>query len=214
MSEVADNFIGVFTIDQASRLTGVSRRQLSLWARDGFFSPSIVYGDSGAHTRLYSFRDLLSLKVLNQLRNDTRVTMDHLREVKADLGHLGDDMWVRSTLYLLGKKVVIERDDESRHEAGSGQEVFQIPLRIIVGGMRERIKEMNRRDDSEIGRIDRSRGIVSNQAVIAGTRIPVSAIKEFGAAGYSVAQILAEYPTLDKRDVEAALQFEDKRHAA
>ncbi|MEF2551308.1 DUF433 domain-containing protein [Aurantimonas sp. A2-1-M11] len=214
MSETTDNVIGVFTIDQAARLTGVSRRQLASWERDGFFSPSIVYGEKGAHTRLYSFRDLLSLKVLNQLRNDTRIPMDHLREVKSDLSHLGDDMWVRSTLYLLGRRVVIQRDDDTRHEAGSGQEVLQIPLKVIVGGMRERIREMNERSDDEIGRIDRTRGIVGNRPVIAGTRIPVSTIKEFDAAGYTVPQILAEYPILDRRDVEAAIAFEDKRCAA
>jgi uncharacterized protein (DUF433 family) len=214
MKETGDNVIAVFTVDQASRLTGVSRRQLGSWDRDGFFAPSVIYGERGAHMRLYSFQDLLSLKVLNQLRNDTRVSMDHLREVKRDLSHLGEDMWVKSTLYLLGKHVVIQRDDETRHEAGSGQEVFQIPLKVIVGGMRERIREMNKRGSDEIGHIERTRGIVGNKPVIAGTRIPVSTIKEFADAGYSVSQIMKEYPSLDKKDVEAAIAFEDKRNAA
>lgn len=133
MSNESNKIVAAFTTDQASRLTGVSVRQLRAWDRSDFFSPSIIYGERGTYTRLYSFHDLLSLKVLNQLRNDTRVSMNHLREVKNDLAHLGDDMWVRSTLYLLGKRVVIERDDKTRHEAGSGQEVLQIPLRIIVG---------------------------------------------------------------------------------
>ncbi|GAA2867167.1 hypothetical protein GCM10010837_18100 [Aminobacter niigataensis] len=214
MTEARENIIALFTVDQASRLTGVSRRQLASWDREGFFSPSVVDGLGGAYTRLYSFRDLLSLKVLNQLRNDTRVSMDHLREVKGDLSHLGEDMWVRSTLYLLGKHVVIQRDDETRHEAGSGQEVLQIPLKIIVGGMRERIREMNKRGGDEIGHIERHRGIVGNKPVIAGTRIPVSAIKEFAEAGYSVQQIMKEYPSLEREDVEAAIAFEDKRNAA
>lgn len=214
MNEANENVIALFTVDQASRLTGVSRRQLASWDRDGFFSPSVSSDERGAYTQLYSFRDLLSLKVLNQLRNDTRVGMDHLREVKTDLSHLGEDKWVKSTLYLLGKKVVIQRDDETRHEAGSGQEVFQIPLRVIVGGMRERIREMNKRGSDEIGQIERTRGIVGNRPVIAGTRIPVSTIKEFADAGYSVEQILQEYPSLERADVEAAMAFEDKRNAA
>lgn len=214
MNEASQNVVALFTIDQAARLTGVSRRQLASWDRDGFFTPSVSSDERGAFTRLYSFRDLLSLKVLNQLRNDTRVSMDHLREVKKDLSHLGEDMWVKSTLYLLGKRVVIERDDETRHEAGSGQEVFQIPLKVIVGGMRERIREMNKRGSDEIGHIERSRGIVGNRPVIAGTRIPVSTIKEFAEAGYSVGQILKEYPSLERADVEAAIAFEEKRNAA
>ncbi|MXN51872.1 DUF433 domain-containing protein [Shinella sp. AETb1-6] len=214
MTQTLDNVIALFTVDQASRLTGVSRRQLGSWARDGFFAPSVSPGEGGPFTRLYSFKDLLSLKVLNQLRNDTRVSMDHLKEVKRDLAHLGEDLWVKSTLYLLGKKVVIERDDETRHEAGSGQEVFQIPLKIIVGGMRERIREMNKRGADEVGHIERTRGIVGNKPVIAGTRIPVSSIKEFSEAGFSVDQIMKEYPSLDRMDVEAAIAFKDKRNAA
>lgn len=214
MTDANENVIALFTIDQAARLTGVSRRQLASWDRDGFFTPSVSDGERAAYARLYSFRDLLSLKVLNQLRNHTRVSMDHLREVKRDLAHLGEDMWVKSTLFLLGKNVVIQRDDDTRHEAGTGQEVFQIPLRVIVGGMRERIREMNKRGSDEIGHIERTRGIVSNKPVIAGTRIPVSAIKEFAEAGYSVEQILKEYPSLERADVEAAIAFEDKRNAA
>jgi uncharacterized protein (DUF433 family) len=214
MPSESNNVVAAFTTDQASRLTGVSRRQLGMWDRSGFFSPSFAHAGVGAFVRLYSFRDLLSLKVLNQLRNDTRVNMDHLKDVKRDLAHLGEDMWVKSTLYLIGKRVVIQRDDDTRHEAGSGQEVLQIPLKVVVGGMRERIREFNKRDDEEIGRIERKRGVVHNQAVISGTRIPVSNIKEFVAAGYTVPQILKEYPTLSRKDVEAAIAFGNTRNVA
>ena len=208
------NVIAVFTIDQASRLTEVSRRQLSAWDRSGFFSPSLVNGERGAYARLYSFRDLLSLKVLSQLRNEQRVRLSHLCDVKQDLAHLGDDMWVKSTLYLLGRRVVIERDDATRHEAGSGQEVFQIPLRVVAGGMRERIEQLNRRGDCEIGKIERKRGVMQNQALISGTRIPVSSIKEFANAGYSVSEILNEYPSLSEEDVKAAIRHREARSAA
>lgn len=212
MGSESESVVAAFTVDQTARLTGVSRRQLSAWDRKGFFSPSLA--GSGVYARLYSFRDLLSLRVLNQLRNATRVSLDHLDEVKRELAHLGDDMWVKSTLYLKGKRVVIERDDETRFEAGSGQEVFQIPLKVVVGSMRERIRELNKRDNSEIGHIERKRGVVHNKAIIAGTRIPVSTIKEFADAGYTVSQILREYPSLNRKDVEAAIAFEEKRNAA
>ncbi|TGV61034.1 DUF433 domain-containing protein [bacterium M00.F.Ca.ET.141.01.1.1] len=213
MGSESENVVAAFTVDQTARLTGVTRRQLGAWDRKGFFSPSLI-GGGGAYTRLYSFRDLLSLRVLYQLRNETRVSMDHLDEVKSDLAHLGDDMWVKGTLYLKGKTVVIERDDDTRFQAGSGQEVFQIPLRVVVGGMRDRIRELNKRDNSEVGHIERKRGVVHNQAVIAGTRIPVSAIKEFAESGFSVEQILSEYPSLSSEDVEAAIAFGDERNAA
>lgn len=214
MPNESDSIVAAFTIDQAARLTGVSRRQLGAWHRSGFFSPSLASGMPGPFARLYSFRDLASLKVLHQLRNEARVSLRHLDEVKRELQHLGDDLWLRSTLYRLGRRVVIERDDETRHEAGSGQEVFQIPLKVIVGGLRERIRDFNRRTAEEVGRVERRRGIVGRQAVLAGTRIPVAAIREFAEAGYGVEQILEEYPTLSPQDVEAALSPEHDRDAA
>jgi uncharacterized protein (DUF433 family) len=208
MRSESNNIVAAFTIDQAACLTGVSKRQLGTWDRDEFFSPSLVYGEGGAYARLYSFRDLLSLKVLNQLRNETKVKLSHLREVKNDLAHLGDDLWVKSTLYVLGRHVVIERDDK-RLEAGTGQGVLQIPLKIVVGNMRERVDALNKRDESVIGKFGRNRNVAHNQVVIAGTRIPVRSVKAFHEAGYSVEAIQREYPTLTEADIEAAIAYDD-----
>ena len=201
------NIVAAFTVEQAARLTSVSKRQLGTWDRSGFFSPSLVYGLRGAFARLYSFRDLLSLKVLNQLRNETKIKLSHLREVKNDLLHLGEDLWVKSTLYVLGKHVVIELDDK-RSEAGTGQGVLQIPLRVVVGNMRERVEALNKRDDNVIGKFDRNRSVAHNQVVIAGTRIPVRSVKAFHEAGYSVEAIQREYPTLTEADIEAAIKYD------
>lgn len=203
------NVIAAFTEDQASRLTGVSRRQLASWDKGDFFTPSLDGRARGRpYARLYSFRDLLALKVLNQLRNEAGVTLRHLRQVKDELAHLGDDLWIKSTLYLCGKKVVIERDDETRFEAGSGQQVLRIPLRVIAGDMHDRIRRLGERGASQIGRIERKRGVAGNQAVIAGTRIPVGSVKAFADAGYSVDQIRREYPSLTEDDIRAAIAFD------
>lgn len=42
---------------------------------------------------------------------------------------------------------------------------------------------------------------------IAGTRIPVRAIKSFRKAGYSIARIRSEYPTLTAKEIKAAIAF-------
>lgn len=207
---MADNVIAAFTEEQTAKLTGVSRRQLSSWDSEGFFVPSLAYGERGrAYSRLYSFRDLLSLKVLNQLRNERGVTLAHLREVKKKLGHLGDDLWAKSTLYLLGKRVVIRQDDETLEEVISEQKVLQIPLKVVVGDMRAQVRSLSARDSSVIGHFDRKRGVAHNQVVIAGTRIPVRSIKSFSDAGYTVEQILAEYPSLTPEDVRAAIDYNE-----
>jgi uncharacterized protein (DUF433 family) len=51
--------------------------------------------------------------------------------------------------------------------------------------------------------------ICNGQPVIRGTRITSRTILEFLAAGDSIEDVLAEYPSLSREDVLACLQFGD-----
>jgi uncharacterized protein (DUF433 family) len=211
MTDLESNVVATFTEDQASKLTGISFRQLRYWDRTGFFVPSIAYDDrKQPYSRLYSFRDLVCLKILNALRNEAQVSLPHLREVKEKLAHLGEDLWARTVLYVLKRRVVFHsQDSDVLEEVVSGQAVLQIPLKVVSGTMRGAVQELRRRDTADRGRIERHRNVVRNQAVIAGTRIPVRSIKAFAEAGYSIKQIQTEYPTLTAEDIEAAISFKD-----
>ena len=88
--------LAAFTEAHVERLTGVSRRQLRYWDQTNFFVPSLAYSDRrAAYSRLYSFRDVVCLKIVDALRNDAGVPLPHLREVKEKLAHLGEDLWPR-----------------------------------------------------------------------------------------------------------------------
>ena len=201
--------IAAFTRDQAARLTGVSQRQLRLWDARGFFAPSLKL-EGGALASLYSFRDLLCLKVIHAIRNEAKIPFAELLKTKQRLAHLGDDLWARTTLYILGKRVVFDDPETGgRQEASSGQGVLQIPLRVVTGTMEDAVRAMRERKSALIGTIDRKRSVAQNQPVIAGTRIPVRSLQAFAKAGYSVAQINAQYPGITERDIEAALKYED-----
>ena len=201
--------IAAFTRDQAARLTGVSQRQLRLWDARGFFAPSLKL-EGGALASLYSFRDLLCLKVIHAIRNEAKIPFAELLKTKQRLAHLGDDLWARTTLYILGKRVVFDDPETGgRQEASSGQGVLQIPLRVVTGTMEDAVRAMRERKSALIGTIDRKRSVAQNQPVIAGTRIPVRSLQAFAKAGYSVAQINAQYPGITERDIEAALNYKD-----
>jgi DNA-binding transcriptional MerR regulator len=211
-----DNVIGAFGEDQGVRLTGLSRYQLRRWDRDGFLRASYAPENRRQpYSRIYSFRDIVSLRVLNDLRNETGCSLQHLREVAKRLAHLGDAKWIATTLYVLGKRVVFE-DPRTHHrqEVVSGQQVLHMPLRVVISSTRKAVLEMNRRGSAEVGKVIRSRFISENQPVFAGTRIPVAAVKRLAAAGYEPAAIVREYPSLTPEDVKAGLAYRDERAAA
>ena len=204
----ADSVIMAFTLDQVERLTGLSRAQLIRWDRTDFFIPSMADEDrSAAHSRLYTFRDVKCLRVLAQLRQ--HVSLQHLRDVKEALRHLGDDLWSKTTLYLLNRKVVFENPETGAlEEPVSKQAVFRLPLKVVTGGLEEDVAQLRQRDPNEVGRIERKRGHLGSQPIIAGTRVAVRSVQEFHEAGYSPDDIIREYPSLTHEDVQAAISYD------
>jgi DNA-binding transcriptional MerR regulator len=202
--------IAAFTEDQAHRLTGVSLRQLRYWSQDGFFKPGLeMQGEGEPSLRLYSFRDLVCLKIISQLRNESRVSLSHLKDVKESLAHLGDDVWAKTTLYVLNKRVVFHNPmTGEKEDAVSGQGVLQIPLKVVSGDMAEAVRALRRRPDASIGKIDVKLHGARNP-MIAGTRISVRTIKEFIDAGFTIEQIVEQYPSLTPSDVRAAISYKD-----
>jgi DNA-binding transcriptional MerR regulator len=121
--------IAAFTEEQVERFTGISQRQLRSWSSGSFYVPSIkLDAQDLSGLRLYSFRDLVCLKVINALRNDAKIPLQELRATKERLAHLGDDMWVKTTLYILGKRVVFDNlETGEKEEARSGQGKWRMP---------------------------------------------------------------------------------------
>ncbi len=205
------NVISAFSEEDSARLTGITISQLRYWDRTKFFMPSLAHEDRRvANSRVYTFRDVVCLKVLNTIRNELRVPLPRLREAKDKLAHLGEDVWAKATLYILNRRVVVYNPVTDRKEdAVSGQGVLQIPLQVVSGDMQKTVREMRSRDANTIGKIDQHRGTAANKPVIAGTRIPVKSIKAFERAGYSIDQIREQYPILTTEDIRAALAYDE-----
>lgn len=190
-------------------LAGVSRHRLREWDRNGLLHPS--YGSREPHVpygRIYSFRDLVSARVLGRLQTQHRVSTKHLIETAKSLSALSDTPWASTVLYVLGRKVVVvEPGTRRKLEVVSGQRVLDIPLKLVISGVRDDVARLNVRDESKVGVIERDKFIAQNQPVLKGTRIPVAAIRSFADAGYSVERILREYPELTTADISSALAY-------
>jgi uncharacterized protein (DUF433 family) len=61
--------------------------------------------------------------------------------------------------------------------------------------------------------VTRTRGIMRGAPVIAGTRIPTEIIAWFASHGYSLSEILENFPRLTAKDVEAVVAFENEWEA-
>ena len=85
MSE-ADNVVRAFTLENVERLTGVTQRQLKYWDDTDFFKPEHAYENRRSpYSRIYSFQDLVALRVLKQLRSESDISLQHLRKVGEEL---------------------------------------------------------------------------------------------------------------------------------
>ncbi len=215
VSEIG-NVIAAFSEASVERLTGLTSAQLRYWDKTGFFAPADANEDRRTpFSRIYSFKDVVGLRTLALLRRQHNVSLQHLRQVAEKLSHLQDDLWTRTTLFVLNRRVIVHEPGSGRlREAVSGQYVLGIPLKKIIADTKRDTERLLKRPDAKIGKVEQSRRVLRNAPVIAGTRIPTAAIKRYKEAGFSVEQIIAEYPDLTPNDVEAALKYEENLAAA
>ena len=112
----------------ACKAAGITYRQLDYWARTGLVAPS-VRGATGSGTqRLYSFRDILVLKVVKRLL-DTGVSLQQIRVAVTHLRERGVQDLAQITLMSDGASVYeCTSADEVIDLVHGGQGVFGIAV--------------------------------------------------------------------------------------
>jgi uncharacterized protein (DUF433 family) len=204
--------LGAFSEEQVSGLTGLSRSQLRAWNRKNFIRPEFKVRGGGTrpYTYIYSFKDLLKLRVLNQLRNVHKVPMKELERVERVLAHMGDDKWTSQRLWVANRKVVFEEPESHRkREIASKQFVVEIALEVVTSDARKDIARLNRRGVDERGQIIKKRYLHSSDPVFKGTRIPVAAVIGYLDAGLRPREIVRRLPSLTVEDVKAAQRMRE-----
>ena len=199
--------VSAFTEEQVERLTGISVSRLRYWDRTDFFTPSLAASNRRtSYGRIYNFSDVASLRVISVLVNQYSVPLSHLRQVVVSLGGMDNAAWARTTLYVLNRKVIFDDPDAGRQrEIVSGQYLIGIKLNEILSDTKRDVESLSARSQDQQGRIVQSRTVAHNPPVISGTRVPVRSIKEFHDAGYTIEEIVNEYPSLTDGDVRAAI---------
>jgi DNA-binding transcriptional MerR regulator len=137
---------GGFSADVTRRVVGISYRQLDYWDKTGLIRPSVQKARGKGSRRLYSFEDLVELRVVAKLlgaglllpavRKATRYLRLHFADVVRPLARLA--------LQTDGKRLLVHTTD-GKHlvdATAGGQVVITVAVAPIVQDLRERVTEL------------------------------------------------------------------------
>jgi len=120
----------------ACNAAGISYRQLDYWARTGLIEPTVRGAKGSGSQRLYSFQDILLLKVVKRLL-DAGISLQQIRTAVQHLRARGTDDLTRVTLMSDGVSVYeCTSNDEIIDLLQGGQGVFG----IAIGGVWQEIE--------------------------------------------------------------------------
>ena len=128
---------------QVCKIVGITYRQLDHWDRPGLLSPSLAAARGSGTQRLYSYRDVVVLRIIKQLL-DSGVTLQRARKaIEFFRDSLGEDL-AAANLVLGASDSVLARDgDELLDLLRGGQGVFNvIPLSGVVTDVEAAIREI------------------------------------------------------------------------
>ncbi len=208
-----------YTSEQAMRVTGVSVAALRRWDAESILLPEFdLVGSRGERHTLYSFQDLLAMQALAWLQS----VPGSLLVPTTDIGKI-----LKTQVQMHEEYLGLQRAGDVLVLAGPAGNIDMLALvgdviipddmqhfDILARDTERRSAALNNRSPDQIGRIEPLAGERGRRPVLAGTRIPTIAIWEFHEAGFSVPEILEQYPRLATVDVESAITYEADRRDA
>ena len=112
----------------ACTAAGITYRQLDYWARTSLVEPSVRSAHGSGSQRLYSFRDILTLRIVKRLI-DTGVSLPNIRAAVQHLAARGTDDLASITIMSDGASIYECRSpDEVIDLVNGGQGVFGIAV--------------------------------------------------------------------------------------
>lgn len=132
---------GAFRGPQVCKIVGISYRQLDYWARTGLATPSIQQAQGSGSQRLYSFEDLVELKLIKNLL-EAGVSLQRVRDAITYLRDLGQDL-AGVTLMSDGTSIyACKSSDEVFDLVRRGQGVFGIAIDPVKAELRGSVAQL------------------------------------------------------------------------
>lgn len=126
----------------AADAAGITYRQLDYWARTGLVEPTVRPAHGSGSQRLYSFRDILVLKLVKRLL-DTGISLQQIRVAIQQLHEAGVRDLTQTTLISDGASVYLcTSSDEVIDLLGRGQGVFGIAVGKVLREVETQLIEL------------------------------------------------------------------------
>ena len=127
-----------FSSTRTAEIAGITYRQLDYWAREDIVRPSLTKASGSGSRRLYSYRDLLELRVIKTLLDSgiklqqVRKGLDYMRD------QLGEDVTSANLVISGTSSVVVNTGEELIEILQNGQGVLNV---LPLGGVKETVDE-------------------------------------------------------------------------
>jgi DNA-binding transcriptional MerR regulator len=121
---------------QVCSIVGITYRQLDYWARTDLIRPSVADAKGSGTQRLYSYRDLLELKVIKSLLDSgvdlkkVRRVIDYVRQ------NLGEDVATANLVISGSDSVLAQTGEELIDLVRNGQGVLNI---VPIAGVKDEL---------------------------------------------------------------------------
>ena len=125
-----------FSSKRTAEIAGITYRQLDYWARRDIVRPSLTRASGSGSRRLYSYRDLLELRVIKTLIDSgiklqqVRKALDYLRD------QLGEDVTTASLVISGTNSIVVNTEGELIELLQNGQGVLNV---LALGSVKDTV---------------------------------------------------------------------------
>ena len=131
-AEIEQSYSGKRTAE----IVGITYRQLDYWARTDLVRPSLQMARGSGSRRLYSYRDLLELKVIKSLL-DSGIRLEQVRKVFSYMrNHLGEDVASANLVIDGSNSVLVNTGEELIDLLQNGQGVLNV---LPLAGVKEEV---------------------------------------------------------------------------
>ncbi len=124
-----------FSGKKAAEIVGISYRQIDYWARTDLIRPSSCDAAGSGSRRVYSYRDLLELRVIKTLL-DAGIKLESVRDVFKYLRNHVESEIAAAHIVISGQSVVLCQGDQLVDVLRGGQGVLNV---LPLAGVKDQV---------------------------------------------------------------------------